>query len=294
MLPDAYFIRPSAQLKRRQWIARWFRRTCRTMSYALVFLVCYLLWDVLQDGWPWLSTDFIENYASRRPEMSGIRAALSGSIWVIACTILFAVPIGIAAGTYLEELMPQSAFKTFISLNIQNLAGVPSIVYGILGLVLFVRTLALGHSVLSGGLTLGLLILPIIIIATRESLRSVPVSIRQAAMALGATRWQTVRSYVLPTCFSGILTGVILAISRAMGETAPLILVGAVAYIRYTPSSPLDAYTTLPIQIYNWVGKPKAAFHELAAAGIIVLLALMLLTNLLAIILRHRRQRTYV
>ena len=287
-------LQPSKQLERRQWLARWFRRTCRTMSYLLVALVGYLLWDVLSDGWPWLTSGFIENYASRRPELSGIRAALSGSIWVIAITIAFSVPVGIAAGTYLEELMPESKLKKFISLNIQNLAGVPSIVYGILGLVLFVRYLSLGHSVLSGGLTLGLLILPIIIMATRESLRSVPSSIRQAAMALGATRWQTVRSHVLPTCFSGILTGVILAVSRAMGETAPLILVGAVAYIRYTPSSPLDAYTTLPIQIYNWVGKPKAAFHELAAAGIIVLLVIMLLTNLMAIILRHRKQRTFV
>ena len=293
MSENNYFL-PNAQLRRRQWTAKWFRRTCRTMSYLLVGLVGYLLWDVLSDGWHWLTPDFLSNFASRKPHLSGIKAALSGSIWVIVITILFAVPVGIAAGTYLEELMPASALKKFISLNIQNLAGVPSIVYGILGLVLFVRHLSLGHSVLSGGLTLGLLILPIIIIATRESLRSVPVTIRQAAMALGATRWQTVRSHVLPTCFSGILTGVILAVSRAMGETAPLILVGAVAYIRYTPITPMDAYTTLPIQIYNWVGKPKAAFHELAAAGIIVLLVIMFLTNIAAIWLRYRKQRTYV
>jgi len=285
---------PSAHLRRRQAIAKWFRRICRFMSYLLVGIVCYLLWDVISDGWHWLSWDFFQNYASRMPAKSGVRAAISGSIWVMAITIIFAVPVGIAAATYLEELMEQSRLKQFISLNIQNLAGVPSIVYGILGLTVFVRFLGFGGSVLSGGLTLGLLILPIIIIATRESLRSVPQTVRQAAMALGATKWQTVRCYVLPTSFSGILTGIILAISRAVGETAPLILVGAVAYIRYVPENPLDAYTTLPIQIYNWVGKPKAEFHELAASGIIVLLSLMFLTNLCAIILRHKKQRTYV
>lgn len=281
-------------LRRRQWISRWFRRTCRTMSYLLVGIVCYLLWDVLSDGLPWLRWEFLEQYASRLPERSGIRAAIFGSLWVIAITILFAVPVGIAAGTYLEELMPSNRIKLLISLNIQNLAGVPSIVYGILALAVFVRYLGLGNSVLTGGITLGLLILPIIIITTQESLRSVPFSVREAAIAIGATKWQTVRSHILPTCFSSILTGIILSISRAIGETAPLILVGAVAYIRYIPESPMDAYTTLPIQIYNWVGKPQAAFHELAAAGIIVLLILILSINLVAIILRQRNQRNYL
>ena len=284
-----FFIKNS-NLRKRQLIAKIFRRVCRTMSYFLVLVVCYLLWDVIDDGWKWLSWDFLSNFSSRFPEKSGLIAALAGSVWLIMITILFSVPMGIASATYLEELMPESLGKRFISLNIQNLAGVPSIVYGILGLAIFVRTLGFGNSLLSGGLTLALLIMPIIIIATRESLRAVPDNIRLAALALGATKWQTVRSFILPTSIGGILTGIILAISRALGETAPLILVGAVAYIRYTPESIMDAYTALPIQIYNWVGKPKDEFHQLAAAGIIVLLTVMLITNLLAIVIRHRKQ----
>ncbi|MCY4381344.1 MAG: phosphate ABC transporter permease PstA [Proteobacteria bacterium] len=291
---SGFLFEESTNLQRRRLLATLFRRTCRAISYLLVGMVCYLLWDVFSDGIPWLSWDFLTHYASRLPEKSGIKASLFGSLWVIAITITFALPVGIGAGTYLEELMPEGKLKDLISLNIQNLAGVPSIVYGILGLAIFVRTFNFGTSVLSGGLTLGLLILPIIIIVTRESLRSVPQSIRQAALAMGATEWQVVKYYVLPTSFSGILTGVILAVSRAIGETAPLILVGAVAYIRYTPDSPLDAYTTLPIQIYNWVGKPKQEFHELAAAGILVLLAIMFLINLVAIVLRQRKQKTYI
>lgn len=287
-------VEASKELRYRRMVTKVFRRLCRAISYLLVATVCYLLWGVLSDGWSWLSMDFLTSYASRLPERSGIKAAILGSIWVISITILFAIPVGVGAGTYLEELMPEGKLKSIISINIQNLAGVPSIVYGILGLALFVRMLGFGHSVLSGGLTLGLLILPIIIIVTRESLRNVPMSIRLASLALGATKWQTVRCHILPTSFSGILTGVILAVSRAMGETAPLILVGAVAYIRYTPESPMDAYTTMPIQIYNWVGKPKDDFHDLAAAAIIVLLTIMLLFNLVAIVLRHKKQKTYI
>lgn len=288
------FVEATSDLRYRWAKTKIFRRTCRSVSYLLVAIVCYLLWGVIHEGWRWLSWDFLNHYASRLPERSGIKAAILGSVWVISITVLFAIPVGVGAGTYLEELMPEGKLKSLISINIQNLAGVPSIVYGILGLALFVRTLGFGHSVLSGGLTLGMLVLPIIIIVTRESLRNVPSHIRQAALALGATQWQMVRSHILPISVSGILTGVILAVSRAMGETAPLILVGAVAYIRYTPESPMDAYTTLPIQIYNWVGKPREDFHDLAAAGIIVLLSLMLLFNLVAIILRHKNQKTYI
>lgn len=292
--PAPDLVRGSSELRYRWTKTKIFRRTCRTVSYVLVVIVGYLLWGVLRDGWSWISWDFVSQYASRLPERSGIKAAILGSIWVISITILFAIPVGVGAGTYIEELMPEGKLKSFIAVNIQNLAGVPSIVYGILGLALFVRALGFGNSVLSGGLTLGTLILPIIIIVTRESLRNVPVHIRQAALALGATQWQTVKYHILPTSFSGILTGVILAVSRAMGETAPLILVGAVAYIRYTPESPMDSYTTMPIQIYNWVGKPKEDFHDLAAAGIIVLLTLMLLFNVVAIVLRHKKQKTYI
>ena len=285
------FFAQNKNLKKRQTIAKIFRRVCRSMSYLLVVLVCYLLWEVIYDGWKWLSFDFLTNFSSRFVHKSGLVAALTGSVWLIIITIVISVPVGIASATFLEELMPDNKLKSFISLNIQNLAGVPSIVYGILGLAVFVRTFGFGNSLLSGGLTLAMLVMPIIIIATRESLRSVPKTIRLAALALGATRWQTVRCFVLPSSIGGILTGIILSISRAMGETAPLILVGAVAYIRYTPESIMDSYTALPIQIYNWVGKPKTEFHQLAAAGIIVLLSVMLITNLLAIIIRHRKQR---
>ena len=191
-----------------------FRRMCRVVSYLLVAIVGYLLWGVLCDGWSWLSWDFFTQYASRWPERSGIKVAILGSVWVISITMLVAIPLGVGAGTYIEELMPEGKLKSFISINIQNLAGVPSIVYGILGLALFVRTLGFGHSILSGGLTLGMLVLPIIIIVTRESLRNVPMHIRQAALALGATKWQTVKCHILPTSFSGILTGVILAVSE--------------------------------------------------------------------------------
>lgn len=250
-----------------------------------------LIVDVVRDGWAVLSWDFIRNFPSRRPSEAGIRSALIGTVYVMVLVAVIAFPLGVSAAVYLEEFAPKNRLTSFIELNISNLAAVPSIVYGLLGLGIFVRALTLGPSLIAGALTLSLLILPIIIIASREALRAVPPSIREAGYALGASRWQTVRMFVLPVAMPGILTGTILALSRAIGETAPLITIGALTYIAFTPKSLLDPFTVLPIQIYNWVSRPQPAFHQLAAGGIIILLAVLLSFNALAIVLRARLQR---
>ncbi len=256
-----------------------------------IALLGVLVVDVVSTGWKWLSLDFFNHFASRLPERSGIKAALWGSIWVMGVTAPLTFVLGVATAIYLEEYAKKSWWSRFIQLNISNLAGVPSIVYGILGLTLFVRQLSLGESVLAGGLTMTLLILPIVIVASREAIASVSPSLKYASRAMGATRWQTIQKVVLPYAFPGILTGNILALSRAVGETAPLIMIGAVTYIAFTPSSVMDAFTVLPIQIYSWTSMPQEVFHELAAAGIIVLLAFLLTMNGIAVYLRNRFQR---
>ena len=217
----------------------------------------------------WLDGQFLSSFPSRFPEKAGLNSALWGTLWLITLTVAFSVPIGVAAAIYLEEYGGKGKLSRLIEVNIANLAGVPSIVYGILGLVVFVRFFGFGRSVLAGSLTMSLLILPVIIIASRESVRAVPGSNRQAAFALGATRWQVVRSHVLPSALPGILTGVILAMSRAIGETAPLIMIGALTYIAFVPNGPMDAFTALPIQIFNWASRTQQEFHQLGAGGII-------------------------
>jgi len=249
-----------------------------------------LIWDLAADGLPRLDGRFLTSFASRIPERAGVKAALAGSVWLLGLTALIAFPVSVAAAIYLEEYAPRNLTTRLIQLNIANLAGVPSIVYGILGLAVFVRTFGLGRSIISGALTLSLLILPVIIIAAREAIRAVPPSIREAAHGLGATRWQVVSTQVLPMAMPGILTGTILALSRAVGETAPLIMVGAVGFIAFTPKGLGDPFTVLPLQIYNWVSRPQAEFHQLAAAGILVLLSLLLTMNAAAIVLRNRYQ----
>lgn len=241
--------------------------------------------------------DVLWNFASRYPSKAGFKAAIVGSLWLLVFTALFAIPIGVSAAVYLEEYATKNRINRFIEVNISNLAGVPSIVYGILGLAVFVRGFGiegwgLGRSVLAGALTMSLLILPVIIIAAREAIKAVPDSIRQGAYGLGATRWQTVRHHILPVALPGILTGVILAMSRAIGETAPMIMIGALSYVAFTPEHPLDDFTVLPIQIYNWVSMPQEEFHLLAACGILVLLIVLLLMNSVAIYIRHRAQRS--
>jgi phosphate transport system permease protein len=255
----------------------------------------------------WLNPDFISGQQTSEALTAGVRTAILGSLWTILFTILLAFPIGVGAAVYLEEYAGSRWFNRMIQTNINNLAGVPSIVYGILGLAIFVRTLepltsggafglvdpttANGRTVLSAGFTLGLLVLPIIIINAQEAIRAVPRSLRNASYGLGATKWQTIWHHVLPSALPGILTGTILAVSRAIGETAPLVVVGASTAISFDPSSPFSKFTTLPIQIYQWTSRPQSEFRSLAAAAILVLLIMLLGLNAAAILLRNRYTR---
>lgn len=254
---------------------------------GLMFLVV-LLYVVGAEGIARIDMDFLTNLPSRVASRAGIYTALWGMVWVLILTILFAFPVGIAAGIYLQEYGKKGVLTNMIEVNISNLAGVPSIIYGILGLELFGRILGFGNSILTGSLTLSLLVLPIIIVSTREALKAVPGSLREASYGLGATKWQTVRYAVLPSAFGSIITGLILAISRAIGETAPLIVIGALVYVPFIPDGPMDEFTVLPIQIFNWVSRPQAAFGVNAAAAIIVLLIFTFTLNLMAVLLRNK------
>lgn len=259
---------------------------------ALGVLVA-LIADVVTRGLPWLDWQFLTSFDSRFPERAGIKAAIYGTTFMMFFTILISLPLGIMSAIYLEEYSTDSRLNRFIELNISNLAGVPSIIYGLLGLQVFVRWFALERSVLAGSFTMALLVMPTIIVASREAIRAVPSSIRDASYAVGATRWQTVWHHVLPNAFAGVLTGNILAASRAVGETAPLITIGALTFVLFTPNNPMDTFTVLPIVLFNWVSKPQAEFHDIAAAGIAVLLLVLLTMNSVAIILRSRLRRRH-
>jgi phosphate transport system permease protein len=252
-----------------------------------------LLYRILTQGLGWLDADFLQNFASRRPEEAGVRAALVGSLWLMAVVAPISLILGVGTAIYLEEYAKKNRFNDFIKLNISNLAGVPSIVFGLLGLTVFVRQLALGRSVLAAGLTMSLLILPVIVVAAQEALRSVPKELREASLGMGATKWQTIKNVVLPAAIPGILTGSILALSRAVGETAPLVVVGIPVFIAYLPTGLLDSFTVLPMQIYNWTSRPQADFQSVAAAGIIVLLAFLILMNSIAVFIRNKFQKRY-
>jgi phosphate transport system permease protein len=278
----------------RRWSGRLFLAVCVAATVAAMATLAVLLLTVAADGVGRVSWEFLNSFPSRFPAQAGIKAALAGTVWMMVFTALFAVPVGIGAAIYLEEFAPRNLVTRAIETNINNLAGVPSIIYGILGLALFVRILELGESVLAGGLTMALLVLPLVIVASREGLRSVPPSIREASLGLGATPWQTVWFQVLPPAMPAVLTGVILALSRAIGETAPLIVMGALTFLAFTPNSPLDQFTVLPIQIFNWISRPQAEFQTTAAAGIVVLLVVLLVMNGIAVGLRmyfERRRR---
>lgn len=271
---------------------RVFQALCLIATGIGVLLLITLLWSIFSKGAPRVSMDFLTKPASFRPENSGIKVPLIGSLWVIVLTGLIAVPVGVAAAIYLEEFTrKKTRFTEFIQLNISNLAGVPSIVYGLLGLAIFVRTFGMGRSVLAAALTMALLILPMVIIVSQEALRAVPKSYREGSLALGASEWQTIRRQVLPAASSGIFTGIILSLSRAIGETAPLIIVGAVTYARMVPQSVNDPFTVLPIQIYNWSSEAKEGFQIAAGGAIVVLMVALLLMNSIAIMLRARAQK---
>ena len=283
------------------------RLTFAAVSTGFVALAVLLV-GVALEGLPHLSLDFLDRFPSRTPAKAGFKAAFWGSLWVIGLTTLLTVPVGVAGAVYLEEYSSRSRFHKLIELLIANLAGVPSILYGMLGLIAFVRMfqettdptsflgvqLPFGRSVLAGACTLSLLVLPVLTIASREALRAVPNSLRQAAFGLGATRWQCVRHHVLPSAAPGILTGVVLAISRALGETAPLVMMGALTYVAFTPSSVYDPFTAMPIQIFNWASRPQVEFQSVAAAGIIVLLIVLLGMNSLVVLLRNRAEKSRV
>lgn len=256
-----------------------------------LFLLAIFIGNILYDGFNRIDWSFLTSLPSRKAEKAGILTAWSGSLWIVIFTFIIAVPIGISAGVYLEEYNRKNKLSTILEINIANLAGVPSIIYGLLGLEIFVRLSKMGSSVLAGSFTLALLILPIIIVATREALKAVPSSIRAASYGLGATKWQTTWYQVLPAASGGILTGVILAISRAVGETAPLIVVGALAYVPFTPKGPMDEFTVLPIQIFNWVSRPQHEFAINAAAAIIILLAITFTMNGIAVYFRNKWQK---
>lgn len=278
-------------MKRRRLFDKLFAFTCRTAAWLALLLLAILLFDIAKDGLSHLNWQFLTSFPSRFPEKAGLKAAWVGSLWLIILTALIAIPLGVGAAIYLQEFAPKNRLSRFIELNIANLAGVPSIVYGMLGLTIFVRTLNFGRSVLAGAATMAILILPVIIITAQEAIKAVPNSLRYAALALGASRWQTVQAQVLPVALPWICTGVILAISRAIGETAPLIMIGALTYVAFTPQHPLDAFTALPIQVYNWASRPQVGFHHLAAAGILVLLIVLLTLNALAIYLRRHYEK---
>ena len=256
-------------------------------GFALVILLVLLV-NIFSNGFARLNWSFFTSLPSRHAHKSGIMTALAGMTSLLFFTIIISLPIGILAGIYLQEYGKRNYFAKFVEINIANLAGVPSVIYGILGLTVFVRMLHLGNSLIAGAFTLSLLILPIIIVSTREAIKAVPDSLREASYGMGATKWQTTRRVVLPSALGGILTGLILAISRAVGETAPLLVIGAMVYVPFIPEGPSDQFTTLPIQVFNWTSRPQAAFIENAAAGIVVLLLITFLLNGIAIYLRNR------
>lgn len=319
---DSSFSTDPHLASRHRW-GRLFEWACAIATWTCLIILAVMLISVTMKGWKHLNWTFLTHFDSQRnPQMAGIKAGLWGSFWLILLTTLFSVPVGVGAATYLEEYAKPTKLTQFIQLNILNLAGVPSIVYGILGVTVFGRMFGLfggpvprepvwhlpfGNKVLTGALTLSLLILPVVIISTQEALRAIPASLRHSSLALGATQWQTIRFQVLPAALPGIMTGIILAISRAIGESAPLLIIGAFAYVSSTPggigsltdfvtkpsgilAAPFDRFTAMPLQIYNWSEMPGEVYKSLSAAGIVVLLIVLLLMNTSAVIVRQRFQ----
>lgn len=274
----------------RNQIFKWLFFLCTMFGLAVLIL---LIADTLMDGWSRLNLDFLTNFNSSRAENAGFFGAIVGSLWLMLVTTPVAIILSVGTALYLEEYAPKNKFTEFIKINISNLAGVPSVVFGLLGLAMFVRALALGNSVLAAGLTLALMILPVIVVASQEAIRAVPASVREASIGMGATKWQTVSRIILPAAIPGIITGIILAISRAIGETAPLVVIGVPTTLLVTPSRIFDSFQAMPMQIYSWVKMPNEEFQYIAAAGIIVLLVILLLMNSVAIFIRNKFSNRY-
>jgi phosphate transport system permease protein len=287
----AHTLQATGRVARRQATSRLSRYVLLAATLVGVAVLVYLGYDTVQKGWSRLSWDFLTSYPSRFPEKAGLRSSIIGSIWVLTTTIIISIPIAIGTAIWMEEFAPRNKVLTIVKLNLANLAGVPSIIYGILGLAVFVRLMDLGPSIIAGALTLALMILPMTVIAAQEAIRQVPPSIREGALALGATRWQTVWYHVLPGATPGIMTGIILAVSRAAGETAALIMIGAFTFIAFDNTSLRDDFTTVPVQIYNWTIRPQEAFRQNAAAAIIVLMVAIFIMNLAAALIRERFRR---
>jgi len=258
--------------------------------FGLAMLAIFI-GNILIEGFTRIDWDFITNFPSRNPDKAGILPALIGTLWIMGLTAIISIPLGISAAIYLEEYGKKNRLANVLEINISNLAGVPSIIYGLLGLEIFGRIMGMGGSLLAGASTLSLLILPIIIVSTREALKAVPKSIKEASFAMGASKWQTISYQLLPASFGGIITGIILALSRAVGETAPLIVIGALAYVPFVPSSPTDEFSVLPIQIFNWISRPQKGFAINAASAIIVLLMVTFVLNGIAMYLRNKWQK---
>jgi phosphate transport system permease protein len=285
---DPSTLSASGAVARRQAVSRASRYVLLAATLIGVAVLAFLTYETVDAGASRISWDFITNYPSRFADRAGLRSSILGSVWVLVPTVGLAFPISIATAIWIEEFAPKNPLLTIVKLNLANLAGVPSIIYGILGLALFVRLMELGPSILAGALTLSLMILPMTVIASQEAIRQVPPSTREGSLALGASHWQTVWNHVLPGAMPGIMTGIILAVSRAIGETAALIMIGAFTFIAFDNTSPFDDFTTVPIQIYNWTIRPQEAFRQNAAGAIILLMAAVLTLNLIAAIIRER------
>jgi phosphate transport system permease protein len=290
-------LQAQGALARRQVVSRLSRYVFLAATLIGVLVLTFLAYDTIATGGSRLSWEFLTNYPSRFAEKAGLRPAILGTIWVLAATVVLAIPVAVGTAIWIEEFAPRNALLTFVKLNLANLAGVPSIIYGILGLAIFVRFLDMGPSILAGAFTLALMIIPMTVIASQEAIRQVPPSLRDGALALGATRWQAVWYNVLPSAVPGIMTGTILAVSRAAGETAAIIMIGGFTFLQFSPSlthplqSLMDAFTILPIQIYGWTIDPRQEFRENASAAIIVLMAGVMTLNLCAALIRERFRR---
>jgi phosphate transport system permease protein len=288
---EAPQLRASGAVARRQFVSRISRYIFLGAMLLVIGVLGFLGYETIERGASRLSWDFLTSFPSRFPERAGVRSSVLGSLWLLGLIVVMVIPVAVGTAIWIEEFAPQNRIVGFVKLNLANLAGVPSIIYGVLGLTIFVRALDLGPSIIAGAFTLFLMILPMTVIAGQEAIRQVPSSIREGSLAVGATHWQTVWHHVLPGAMPGILTGVILAISRAIGETAALVMIGAFSFIAFDNTSIFDDFTTLPIQVYNWTIRPQEGFRQNAAAAIIVLMVAVVGFNLLAAILRERFRR---